>query len=202
MSYWDRIAKLYTTFVNRSYKGAYEEMVENIDKHINTTMNVLEIGAGPGNLSKMIAPLCNHLLATDYSDKMIVEAIKTLSVFDNVDVKKENIFDLNLEDKSFDCVLVANTLHIIPEPNKALLQIKRVLKDDGILIAPTFLINYKFFNNKFFTKLLALSGCSVYAKWNLDEYLNFFKINKWNIIDHKLIKSKMNIGFVVAKKQF
>ena len=30
--------------------------------------------------------------------------------------------------KSFDLVVIANALHIIPEPQKALAQIKRVLK--------------------------------------------------------------------------
>ena len=35
-------------------------------------------------------------------------------------------------------VIVSNALHIIPQPEKALQEIKRVLKDDGVLIAPTF----------------------------------------------------------------
>ena len=35
-------------------------------------------------------------------------------------------------------VLVSNALHIVPQPEKALAEIRRVLKDDGVLIAPTF----------------------------------------------------------------
>ena len=34
-------------------------------------------------------------------------------------------------DQSFDVVIIANALHIMPEPEKALSEIKRVLKDDG-----------------------------------------------------------------------
>ena len=41
-------------------------------------------------------------------------------------------------DESFDVVIVSNALHIVPQPEKALQEIKRVLKDDGVLIAPTF----------------------------------------------------------------
>ena len=41
-------------------------------------------------------------------------------------------------DQSFDVVIVVNALHIVPEPEKALSEIRRVLKDDGVLVAPTF----------------------------------------------------------------
>ncbi|UKI12848.1 MAG: class I SAM-dependent methyltransferase [Oscillospiraceae bacterium] len=33
---------------------------------------------------------------------------------------------------------MSNALHIVPQPEKALREIRRVLKDDGVLIAPTF----------------------------------------------------------------
>ena len=35
-------------------------------------------------------------------------------------------------------VIVSNALHIVPQPEKALAEIHRVLRDDGVLIAPTF----------------------------------------------------------------
>ena len=40
--------------------------------------------------------------------------------------------------QSFDVVIVSNALHIVPEPAKALAEIHRVLKNDGVLIAPPF----------------------------------------------------------------
>ena len=48
------------------------------------------------------------------------------------------MFRLPYADKSFDVVIVSNALHIVPQPEKALQEIKRVLKEDGVLIAPTF----------------------------------------------------------------
>ena len=48
------------------------------------------------------------------------------------------MFRLPYADKSFDVVIVSNALHIVPQPEKALAEIRRVLKDDGVLIAPTF----------------------------------------------------------------
>ena len=43
-------------------------------------------------------------------------------------------------DDSFDAVLIANALHVMPEPEKALREIDRVLRPGGILIAPNFMV--------------------------------------------------------------
>ena len=48
------------------------------------------------------------------------------------------MFRLSYADRSFDVVIVSNALHIVPQSEKALAEIRRVLKDDGVLIAPTF----------------------------------------------------------------
>ena len=49
------------------------------------------------------------------------------------------MFSLSYAGNSFDVVIVSNALHIVPQPEKALAEKSdRVLKDDGVLIAPTF----------------------------------------------------------------
>ena len=50
----------------------------------------------------------------------------------------QDMFRLPYANQSFDVVIVSNALHIVPQPEKALAEIRRVLKDDGELIAPTF----------------------------------------------------------------
>ena len=50
----------------------------------------------------------------------------------------QDMFRLPYAQKSFEVVIVSNALHIVPHPEKALQEIRRVLKDDGVLIAPTF----------------------------------------------------------------
>ena len=41
------------------------------------------------------------------------------------------MFDLPYTSQTFDVVIVANALHIVQQPKKALAEIRRVLKDDG-----------------------------------------------------------------------
>ena len=46
------------------------------------------------------------------------------------------MFRLPYVEESFDVVIVSNALHIVPQPEKALDEIRRVLKDDGVLMRP------------------------------------------------------------------
>ena len=53
--------------------------------------------------------------------------------FEVVDAKH-----LPYKDDSFDVVIIANALHVMFEPEKAVKEIERVLRKDGLLIAPNF----------------------------------------------------------------
>ena len=78
-----------------------------------------------------------HIKATDTSAEMLAEAKR-----DDRSAKLhffvQDMFRLSYADRSFDAVIVSNALHIVPQPEKALAEIRRVRKDDGVLIAPTF----------------------------------------------------------------
>ena len=78
-----------------------------------------------------------HIKATDTSAEMFAEAKQ-----DNRSAKlhffEQDMFRLSYADWSFDVVIVSNTLRIVPQPEKALAEIRQVRKDDGVLIAPTF----------------------------------------------------------------
>ena len=70
--------------------------------------------------------------------------------------------NLTYEDEKFDVVVIANALHIMPQPEKALKEIHRVLKKDGILFAPTFV--YKKGYSKFLIWLMEKAGFKTYHK--------------------------------------
>jgi ubiquinone/menaquinone biosynthesis C-methylase UbiE len=51
-----------------------------------------------------------------------------------VQVQREYCFNLSFEDAHFDTVLMANLLHVIPDPSEALHEARRVLKPGGKIL--------------------------------------------------------------------
>ena len=78
-----------------------------------------------------------------------------------------------------DVVIVSNALHIVPQPEKSLREIKRVLKDDGVLIAPTFTHAENSFSGKGRAFLMRLAGFPLHSRWTSGEYLAFLTENGW-----------------------
>lgn len=197
-NYWDRMAKLYAGFVNLTYKKAYAEIVANTKPYISANDEVLEVGAGPGNLTKALAPCAKVWVATDYSANMVAEAAKVLSEYKQVRVEQQDVCNLTYGDQSFQVVLASNLLHIIPNPQQALQEMARVLRPGGLLIAPTFLLNSGSLFSKGIGRFLAWTGCAVHSRWTMKSYCEFLQQHNWQVSEAKVIKGKMNIGFVVA----
>ena len=102
---------------------------------------VLEIATGPGVIAKQVAAEAKSMIATDFSEKMLAVAHRG-EVPDNLKFEQADACKLQYADDSFDVVIIANALHIIPEPERALAEIRRVLRKDGILIARTALLPF------------------------------------------------------------
>ena len=134
-NFWDKNAGRYDRFMRKD-AAAYERLYELL-RPVVRHRTVLELAAGTGLIAKNIVNSAAHIEATDASPEMIAEAKR-----DNRSAKLhfpvQDMFHLPYADGSFEVIIVANALHIVPEPEKALSEIRRVLKDDGVLVAPTF----------------------------------------------------------------
>ncbi len=134
-NFWDKNAGRYDRFMRKD-RAAYDEMYVLI-RPVVKAKTVLELATGTGLIAKHIVNAAAHIEATDASAEMIAEAKR-----DNRSAKLyfsvQDMFCLPYAKESFDVVIVSNALHIVPQPEKALAEIRRVLKDDGVLIAPTF----------------------------------------------------------------
>ena len=98
--------------------------------------------------------------------------------------------NLPYADGSFDCVVIANALHIMPEPDRAMKEICRVLKGDGILIAPTF-IHGEGKRYGFRIKLMNLIGFKTYSKWKADEFVEYIKSYGYEIQEQSVLGSTL-----------
>ena len=132
---WNLYAPVYSLAMRADGK-TYRKMMERIPEVIRDK-DVLEIATGPGTIAKSVAGVAKSMIATDYAENMIVQAKKG-EVPDNLIFEVADAMDLPYEEDRFDVVLIANALHIVPDPKKVLAEIDRVLKPGGILIAPNF----------------------------------------------------------------
>ena len=97
-------------------------------------------------------------------------------------------------------VIVVNALHIVPEPEKALSEIRRVLKDDGVLVAPTFTHadNACFGKVKHF--LMRLVRLSAAQQVDKHEYLAFLRENGWTVQKSTVLKASFPLTYAECVK--
>ena len=196
-TFWDRTAKIYDHFMKKDHK-AYKQMYSLIYPVVRHKQ-VLELATGTGLIAKHIVRSADHIEATDASQEMIEQAkqgVKSTKLYFSV----QDMFQLPYADQSFDVVIVVNALHIVPEPEKALSEIRRVLKDDGVLVAPTF----THADNAFFGKVKAffmkLAGFPLHSKWTSPEYLAFLRENGWTVQKSTVLKASFPLAYAECVK--
>lgn len=198
--FWQMTAGIYQhmTRSGKKSENAYSQMESEIQTKLSPNMTVLELAAGPGMLSGKIAQACKELVISDFSDEMLNQARKRVSE-SNVSFALIDATDIPYKDASFDAVVIANALHIMPDPVKALAEIKRVLTKDGILIAPTFTRESSKRTPK--EALFELFGFKTFSRWTHTDFEAFIKSNAFTPIYSKIITGyHFPISFIVAKK--
>ena len=196
-NFWDRNAGRYDRFMQKDW-AAYEEMYALI-RPVVKGKTVLELATGTGLIAKHIVNAAAQIEATDASAEMIAEAKR-----DNRSAKLhfsvQDMFCLPYADKSFDVVIVSNALHIVPQPEKALAEIQRVLKDDGVLIAPTFTHAGSSFSGKVRAFFMRLAGFPLHSKWTGEEYLDFLRENGWTVRKSAALKASFPLTYAECVK--
>ena len=195
--FWDKNAGRYDRFMRKD-RAAYEEMYALI-RPVVKGKTVLELAAGTGLIAKNIVNAAAHIEASDTSAEMIREA-KRRNHSAKLYFSVQDMFCLPYADESFEVVIVSNALHIVPQPEKALAEIHRVLRDDGVLIAPTFTHaeNSFFGNSKAF--FLKLAGFPLHSRWTSEEYLCFLQQNGWTVRKSDVLKASFPLTYVECVK--
>lgn len=114
---------------------------------IKEGMRILEVGCGSGAFTTFAARaggIKGEVYALDIQPKMLVQLKKKLSRPENRDIKNIKLIEgdvhkLPFDDNSFDVIYTVTVLQELPDRNKALKEMKRVLKPGGILAVTEFL---------------------------------------------------------------
>ena len=90
-----------------------------------------DLGCGTGETSAALAPFVQHVIAVDASAQMLQAARKRLQSYDNVELRRGDLEALPIDDARLDAAMLTLVLHHLPEPERALAEIARVVKPGG-----------------------------------------------------------------------
>ena len=130
-----RLHQLYST----NKEGFNHWIVKHYD--IQKGSSILELGCGTGITWKKYTHLlqdCKEVYFTDLFEGMIKEAKNNIGEHSNVYYEVVNAEELPYEDERFDIVIANMMLYHIPNLDKALSEIRRVLKKNGIFYCATY----------------------------------------------------------------
>ena len=198
--FWNKISPVYDIFENvynrKVYKGTGIKVAEFIDE----SDNVLECACGTGAITEEIAKKCRQVLATDFAEGMLKRASKKCRKYGNVSFRQEDITDIKCEDESFDKVVAGNVIHLLPEPEKALNELLRVVRPGGKVIIPTY-INMARDSSGFAVKFIEKLGAEFKRQFDIDSYKKFFEDKGFKDVEFYVVDGRMPCAIAVITKK-
>lgn len=132
--YWSKYAHSYDDYAEYVVgKALRQELLRKLSEE-RELGEVIEFGCGTGYFTKAITGNARHVVATDLSDEMLEAARLQLGELQNVTIEKADCESTSFPSGRFDTVFMANVLHVIEAPHKALRESWRILKDGGVII--------------------------------------------------------------------
>jgi len=119
---WDRVRD--DLFGDRFHLAALAAFAE-------SGWTIGDLGCGTGQVSAALAPFVARVIAVDASAAMLHASKKRLSSFDNIELRRGELEALPIDDARLDAATLMLVLHHVPEPERALADVARVLKPQG-----------------------------------------------------------------------
>lgn len=108
---------------------------------IEQGMKVLELGCGNGDMWEGRGQLirsCALLVLSDFSEGMVETTRANVGVYDNAEYRVIDIQDIPYEDGSFDVVIANMMLYHVPDIDRGLREVRRVLRESGKFYCATY----------------------------------------------------------------
>lgn len=197
-SYWERHAKRYdraTAFLSRPVP----RMLELATRVARGKKRVLEVAAGTGLITTALAPVVQDLIATDYAAEMVaqLEARVRDGRLSNVRVAQADIAALEFAPMTFDAVFAANVLHLLPDLEVALANLRRVLERGGVLVAPTYL-HAETIATRMLSRLLGLTGFPGVRRFTSGTLREAISSAGFHVVRVETIPGPFPVGYIEA----
>ena len=163
--------------------------------NIRLGQRVLDLGVGTG-FSLPLYPQHARVIGVDLSSKMLREARKKVlrERLSHVDLMEMDAAHLAFPDNTFDCVIVAFVISVVPDPLQVLAEIKRVSKPEGQIV----IINHFQSQNKLMAQLEKwVSPLCAKIGWRSDLALDYLVQHADLRIDRKYSLNKLDLWKVV-----
>ncbi len=197
--FWDNIASLYDLFERVYNRQVFENLGKEVAGYIDRADQVLECACGTGAITVSVAPCCQTIHATDYSDGMLKQITQKCTSFDNVIIEKADMMHLKYEDNTFDKVIAGNVIHLLEDPKAALQELERVCKPGGRIIIPTY-INKDSGSAGAAAKFLELLGANFKRQFSLQTYKEFFECMGYRNVEYNVVVGRMSCAIAVISK--
>jgi len=119
--------------INMWDNGSRKDIIPFFNTYVEQATSVLDIGCGSGYGTYKLKELAYEVTGIDISEKMVQLAKNHLG--NDVPLYVGSVDDLPFNDEAFDHALLINVIEWTEHPIDALLEIKRILKQGGMLCA-------------------------------------------------------------------
>jgi ubiquinone/menaquinone biosynthesis C-methylase UbiE len=174
-----------SVFLNSRLRGRMQDPHQVLQRSdVQPEQKVLEIGCGGGFFLPYAAELVGEhgrVFGLDIAPDMLDRCRKYLNrwpeeLTKRIELVQKSAYELPFEDNSLDLVYLVAALMEIPDPKRCLLEVRRVLKPDGILAVSELLPDPDYPTAKVTIKCCEAAGFTVEdVKGNLWTYTAKFK---------------------------
>ncbi len=200
--FWDFLSRRYDRLIEKNAKQTYNTTIELIKNELSPDYTILEIGTGTGIIALSVASSVKTIVAIDTSKGMLEQAKqkqKNEGII-NITFEPGDANQLIIEDTSMDAIICMNIMHLLPNPELVVSEIKRVIKPNGKLILPTY-CHGENLKSKLFSYLSSLSGFKVPNRWSVKEFHDFLKNQNLQIEKERTFPGKFPLSYVVLTKK-
>jgi ubiquinone/menaquinone biosynthesis C-methylase UbiE len=130
---YDRLAHYYDERWRHYIDGSLNAVLAGLQ--LQGHERVLDVPCGTGELPQRLLQRWPNLdlIGVDISPGMLAQAREKVDN-EQVTLVEASVSELPFSDNEFDCVICANSFHYFPEPEKAILEMRRVLNPNGKLV--------------------------------------------------------------------
>jgi len=133
--FWDKRAEKYSQRPVAD-QVTYEKKLEIMFNSKQHDSEVLEMGCGTGSTALAHAPYVKHILATDISPGMIdiAKGKAQAGQVENITFETRAVDDHDIAESRYDVIMALNLLHLLKDPEAAIVAAYRGLKPGGVFV--------------------------------------------------------------------